>query len=260
MVRSTFVVLLPAFTRSSSANLCRSVSSAFSHQVFRIPLRICAMEGSVSYPEHILNMRVSEFWMRKDIGFQLAWSNYGADESCNATQITCWTFVPRTACSAVCRHAVVKCSSVVEAVAAEGSKQLFSSSGNTNVSQMYLGKGKIVHGPSCSGEDYKSSLSAGGCLEIHSLKLLAGSSAVSLQVHKTWMEFTILCCYLQCCSNHLRNFGHVWQQHSGNLHPVIYSMQGLRANGYFEFTLPIHYWSLCPLIGIDQFGLFPQLC
>jgi hypothetical protein len=44
----------------------------FSHQFFRIPLRICAMEGSVSYPEHILNMRDSEFWMREDIGFQLA--------------------------------------------------------------------------------------------------------------------------------------------------------------------------------------------
>ncbi|CAM6037178.1 unnamed protein product [Sphagnum compactum] len=82
----------------------------------------------------------------------------------------------------VCRHAVVKCSSVVEAAAAEGSKQLFLSSGNTNEFQKYLGKGKIVHGPSCSGEDYKSSLSAGGCLEIHSLKLLAGSSAVSLQL------------------------------------------------------------------------------
>jgi hypothetical protein len=37
-------------------------------------------------------------------------------------------------------------------------------------------------------------------------------------------------------------------------------MQGLRANGYFEFTLSIHYSSLCPLISIDQFGLFPQLC
>ncbi|CAK9227349.1 unnamed protein product, partial [Sphagnum troendelagicum] len=58
-------------------------------------------------------------------------------------QITCWTFVPRTACSAVCRHAVVKCSSVVEAAAAEGSKQFFSSSGNTNGSQKYVGKGKI---------------------------------------------------------------------------------------------------------------------
>jgi hypothetical protein len=33
----------------------------------------------------------------------------------------------------------------------------------------------------------------------------------------------------------------VWQQHSGNLHPVIYSMKGLRANGYFEFTLLIHH-------------------
>ncbi|CAK9270421.1 unnamed protein product [Sphagnum jensenii] len=97
-------------------------------------------------------------------------------------QITCWTFVLRTACSAVCRHAVVKCSSVVEAAAAEGSKQLLSSSGNTNASQKYLGKGKIVHGPSCSGEEYKSSLSAGGCLEIHNPKLLAGSSALSLQV------------------------------------------------------------------------------
>jgi hypothetical protein len=49
----------------------------------------------------------------------------------------------------------------VGAAAAEGSKQLFSSSGNTNGSQKYVGKGKIVHGPSCSGEDYKSSLSAG---------------------------------------------------------------------------------------------------
>ncbi|CAN5973265.1 unnamed protein product, partial [Sphagnum jensenii] len=88
----------------------------------------------------------------------------------------------RTACSAVCRHAVVKCSSVVEAAAADGSKQLLSSSGNTNASRKYLGKGKIVHGVSCSGEDYKSSLSAGGCLEIHNLKLLAGSSALSLQV------------------------------------------------------------------------------
>jgi hypothetical protein len=97
-------------------------------------------------------------------------------------QITCWTFVPRTACSAVCRHAVVKCSSVVEAAATEGSKQLLSNSGNTNASQKYLGKGRIVHGPSCSGEDYKSSLSAGGCLEIHNLKLLAGTSALSLQL------------------------------------------------------------------------------
>ncbi|CAK9215038.1 unnamed protein product [Sphagnum troendelagicum] len=44
-------------------------------------------------------------------------------------QITCWTFVPMTACSAVCRPAVVKCSSVVESAAAQGSKQLFSSSG-----------------------------------------------------------------------------------------------------------------------------------
>jgi hypothetical protein len=34
---------------------------------------------------------------------------------------------------------------------------------------------------------------------------------------------------------------HVWQQHSGNCHPVIYSMQGLRANRYFEITLSIHY-------------------
>jgi len=40
-----------------------------------------------------------------------------------------------------------------------------------------------VYAPSCSGEDYKSSLSAGGCLEIHNLKLLVGSSALSLQVH-----------------------------------------------------------------------------
>ncbi|KAH8932251.1 hypothetical protein BDL97_19G061800 [Sphagnum fallax] len=40
-------------------------------------------------------------------------------------QITCWTFVPKTACSAVCRPAVVKCSSVAESAAAEGSKQLF---------------------------------------------------------------------------------------------------------------------------------------
>ncbi len=71
------------------------------------------------------------------------------------------------------------------AAAAEGSKQLFSTSGNTNVSQKYVGKSKIVHGPSCSGEDYKGCLSAGGCLEIHNLKLLAGSSALSLQVHKT---------------------------------------------------------------------------
>ncbi|CAK9236568.1 unnamed protein product [Sphagnum troendelagicum] len=82
--------------------------------------------------------------------------------------------VQRTACSAVCRHAVVKCSTVVEAAAADGSKQLLSSSGNTNAFRKYLGKGKIVHGVSCSGEDYKSSLSAGGCLEIHNLKLLAG--------------------------------------------------------------------------------------
>ncbi len=200
MVRSAFVVLLPAFTRSSSASLCRSISSALSHQLFRIPLRICAMEGSVSYPEHILNMRDSEFWMREDTGFHLAWSNSGADELCNATQITCWTFVQRTACSAVCRHAVVKCSSVVEAAAADGSKQLLSSSGNTNASRKYLGKGKIVHGVSCSGEDYKSSLSAGGCLEIHNLKLLAGSSALSLQVHKTlWnsLSFAAICNIVQ---------------------------------------------------------------
>jgi hypothetical protein len=84
----------------------------------------------------------------------------------------------------------------VEAAAAEGSKQLFSSSGNTNGSQKYVGKGKIVHGPSCSGEDYKSSLSAGGCLEIHNLKLLAGCSAFSLQVHKTlWnsLSFAAIC-------------------------------------------------------------------
>jgi hypothetical protein len=53
---------------------------------------------------------------------------------------------------------------------------------------------------------------------------------------------------------------HVWQQHFGNRHPVIYSMQGVRSNRYFEITMSIHYWSLCPLIGIDQFGLFPQLC
>ncbi len=79
----------------------------------------------------------------------------------------------------------------MEAAAAEGSKQLFSSSGNTNLSQKYVGKGKIVHGPSCSGEDYKRSLSAGGCLEIHNLKLLAGSSALSLQVHKTlWISLS----------------------------------------------------------------------
>jgi hypothetical protein len=45
----------------------------------------------------------------------------------------------------------------VEAAAAEGSKELLSSSGNTNASQKYLGKGKIVHGRSCSGEEYKSS-------------------------------------------------------------------------------------------------------
>jgi hypothetical protein len=42
---------------------------------------------------------------------------------------------------------------------------------------------------------------------------------------------------LACDSKEVR----LWQQHSGNLHPVIYSMQGLRANGYFEFTLSIHY-------------------
>jgi len=52
MVRSAFVVMLPAFTRCSSVSLCRSVSSAFSQQLFRIPLRICAMQDSVSYPEH----------------------------------------------------------------------------------------------------------------------------------------------------------------------------------------------------------------
>ncbi len=46
----------------------------------------------------------------------------------------------------------------MEAAAAEGSEQLLSGSGNINASQEYLGKGKIVHGPSCSGEDYKSSL------------------------------------------------------------------------------------------------------
>ncbi len=141
-------------------------------------------------------MRDSEFWMREDIGFQMAWSNSGADELCNATRIICWTFVRRTACSAVCRHAVVKYSSVVEAAAAEGSKQLFSSSGNTNGSQKYVGEGKVVHGPSCSGEDYKSSLSAGGCLEIHNLMLLAGCSALSLQVHKTlWnsLSFAAIC-------------------------------------------------------------------
>jgi hypothetical protein len=201
---------LPAFTRSSSASLCRSVSSAFSHRLFRIPLRICAMEGSVSYPEHILNMQDSEFWMREDIGFQFAWSNSGADELCNATQITCWTFVPRRACSAVCRHAVVTYSSVVEAAAAEGSKQLFSTSGNTYVSQKYVGKGKTVHGPSFSGEDYKSSLSAGGCLEIHNLKLLAGSSALSLQVHKTlWnsLSFTAICNIVQTTSEVLDMYG-----------------------------------------------------
>ncbi len=91
----------------------------------------------------------------------------------------------------------------MEAAAAEGSKQLFSSSGNTNEFRKYLGKGKIVHGPSCSGEDYKSSLSAGGCLEIHSLKLLAGSSAVSLQVHKTlWnsLSFAAICNIVQTTS------------------------------------------------------------
>jgi len=37
-------------------------------------------------------------------------------------------------------------------------------------------------------------------------------------------------------------------------------MQGLRSNGYFELTLSIHYWSLCPLKGIDRFVLFWQLC
>ncbi len=88
----------------------------------------------------------------------------------------------------------------MEAAAAEGSKQLFSSSGNTNVSQKYVGKGKIVHGTSCSGEDYKSSLSAGGCMEIHNLKLLTGSSALSLQVHKTlWnsLSFAAICNIVQ---------------------------------------------------------------
>jgi hypothetical protein len=39
---------------------------------FAMALRICAMEGSVSYPEHILNVRDSEFWMREDTGFHLA--------------------------------------------------------------------------------------------------------------------------------------------------------------------------------------------
>ncbi len=88
----------------------------------------------------------------------------------------------------------------MEAAAAEGSKQLFSSSGNTNLSLKYVGKGKIVHRPSCSGEDYKSSLSTGGCLEIHNLKLLAGSSALSLQVHKTlWnsLSFAAICNIVQ---------------------------------------------------------------
>ncbi len=88
----------------------------------------------------------------------------------------------------------------MEAVAAEGSKQLLSSSGNTNASQKSLGKGKIVHGASCRGEDYKSSLSAGGCLEIHNLKLLAGSSALSLQVHKTLLNslsFAAICNIVQ---------------------------------------------------------------
>ncbi len=82
----------------------------------------------------------------------------------------------------------------MEAAAADGSKQLLSSSGNTNVSQKYVGKCKIVHGPSCSGEDY------GGCLEIHNLKLLAGSSALSLQVHKTlWnsLSFAAICNIVQ---------------------------------------------------------------
>jgi len=158
------------------------------------------MEGSVLYPEHILYMGDSEFWMREDTGFHLAWSNSGADELCNATQITCWRFVPRTACSAVCRHAVVKCSSVAEAAAAEGSKQLLSSSGNTNASEKSLGKGKIVHAPSWSGEDYKSSLRTGGCLEVQNLKLLAGSSALSLQVYKTlWnsLSFATTCNIVQ---------------------------------------------------------------
>jgi hypothetical protein len=88
----------------------------------------------------------------------------------------------------------------VEAAAAEGSKELLSSSGNTNASQKYLGKGKIMHGPSCSGEDYKSSLSVGGCLEIDNLKLLAGSSTLSLQVHKTlWisLSFATICNIIQ---------------------------------------------------------------
>ncbi len=88
----------------------------------------------------------------------------------------------------------------MEAAAADGSKQLFPSSGNTNVSQKYMGKAKIVHGASCSGEDYKSSLSAGGCLEIHNLKLLAVSSALSLQVHKTlWnsLSFATICNIVQ---------------------------------------------------------------
>jgi hypothetical protein len=108
-------------------------------QLFRTPLRICAMESSASYPEHILNMRDSEFWMREDIGFQLAWSNFGADELCNATQITCWTFVPRTACSAICIHALSSAavlwkqqlqkdpSNCSQAVALEAKKQLLTS-------------------------------------------------------------------------------------------------------------------------------------
>jgi len=43
-------------------------------------------------------------------------------------------------------------------------------------------------------------LSAGGCLEIHNLKLLAGSSALSLQVHKTlWnsLSFAAICNIVQ---------------------------------------------------------------
>ncbi len=88
----------------------------------------------------------------------------------------------------------------MEAAATEGSKQLLSNSGNTNASQKYLGKGRIVHGPSCSGEDYESSLSAGGCLEIQNLKLLAGSSELSLQDHKTlWnsLSFAVICNIVQ---------------------------------------------------------------
>jgi hypothetical protein len=68
------------------------------------------------------------------------------------------------------------------------------------VSQKYVGNGKIVHGPFCSAEEYKSSLSAGGWLEIHNLKLLAGSSALSLQVHKTlWnsLSFAAICNIVQ---------------------------------------------------------------